>query len=97
MLLQSHRMSNAGMAHSLGFIPPKRTLIDLSFRFSSAYLCRAFYVRFIEGSMKLDRAVRYPVPKRDIEETSREAESDVTEATRFVPLPYPAQTATTRR
>jgi hypothetical protein len=37
-------------------------------------------VRCIEGSVRLERAVRYPVPKRDIEETSREAESDVAEA-----------------
>ncbi|KAI9438957.1 SAC3/GANP/Nin1/mts3/eIF-3 p25 family-domain-containing protein [Lactarius indigo] len=34
----------------------------------------------IEGSVKIDRRVRYPVPKRDIEETKREAESDVSEA-----------------
>ncbi|KAH8988272.1 SAC3/GANP/Nin1/mts3/eIF-3 p25 family-domain-containing protein [Lactarius hatsudake] len=34
----------------------------------------------IEGSVKIDRGVRYPVPKRDIEETKREAESDVSEA-----------------
>jgi hypothetical protein len=29
--------------------------------------------------VKIDRAVRYPVPKRDIEETKREAENDVAE------------------
>jgi hypothetical protein len=37
-------------------------------------------VRRIEGSVKIDRAVRYPIPKRDIEETKREAENDVAEA-----------------
>jgi hypothetical protein len=37
-------------------------------------------IRSIEGSVKIDRAVRYPVPKRDIEETKREVEADVTEA-----------------
>lgn len=37
-------------------------------------------VRNIEGSVKIDRAVRYPVPKRDTEETKREVESDVAEA-----------------
>ncbi|KAI0246513.1 hypothetical protein BJV78DRAFT_1286317 [Lactifluus subvellereus] len=36
-------------------------------------------VRCIEGSVTIDRAVRYPVPKRDIEETKREAENDVAE------------------
>lgn len=34
----------------------------------------------IEGSVRIDRGVRYPVPKRDIEETKREVESDVSEA-----------------
>jgi len=34
----------------------------------------------IEGSVKADRSVRYPVPKRDIEETKREVEIDVSEA-----------------
>ena len=34
----------------------------------------------IEGSVKIDRGVRYPVPKRDIEETKREVESDLSEA-----------------
>ena len=37
-------------------------------------------VRCIEGSVKIDRAIRYPVPKRDIEETKREVENDVAEA-----------------
>jgi hypothetical protein len=37
-------------------------------------------IRCIEGNVKIDRAVRYPVPKRDIEETKREVESDVSEA-----------------
>ncbi|KAH9986845.1 SAC3/GANP/Nin1/mts3/eIF-3 p25 family-domain-containing protein [Russula vinacea] len=37
-------------------------------------------VRCIEGSVRIDRAVRYPVPKRDIEETRREVEGDVAEA-----------------
>ncbi|KAF8489184.1 hypothetical protein F5888DRAFT_1796223 [Russula emetica] len=37
-------------------------------------------VRCIEGSVKIDRAVRYPVPKRDVEETKREVEVDVAEA-----------------
>ena len=37
-------------------------------------------VRCIEGSVKIDRAVRYPVPKRDIEETKKETENDVAEA-----------------
>jgi hypothetical protein len=37
-------------------------------------------IRCIEGNVKIDRAVRYPVPKRDIEETKREVESDVGEA-----------------
>jgi len=37
-------------------------------------------VRSIECSVRIDRAVRYPVPKHDIEETKREAESDVAEA-----------------
>ena len=37
-------------------------------------------VRCIEGSVRIDRAVRYPVPKRDIEETKREVENDVAEA-----------------
>ena len=37
-------------------------------------------VRCIEGSVKIERAVRYPVPKRDIEETKREVEGDVAEA-----------------
>jgi hypothetical protein len=36
-------------------------------------------VRCIESSVRIDKAVRYPVPKRDIEETRREAESDVAE------------------
>jgi hypothetical protein len=36
--------------------------------------------RCIEGNVKIDRAVRYPVPKRDIEETKREVENDVGEA-----------------
>jgi hypothetical protein len=30
--------------------------------------------------VRIDRAVRYPVPKRDIEETRREVEGDVAEA-----------------
>jgi hypothetical protein len=30
--------------------------------------------------VKIDRAVRYPVPKRDVEETKREVEVDVVEA-----------------
>jgi hypothetical protein len=34
----------------------------------------------IEGSVKIDRGMRYPVPKRDIEETKREVESDLSEA-----------------
>ena len=34
----------------------------------------------IEGSVNIDRGVRYPVPKRDIEETKREVESDLNEA-----------------
>ncbi|KAI9457223.1 SAC3/GANP/Nin1/mts3/eIF-3 p25 family-domain-containing protein [Lactarius psammicola] len=34
----------------------------------------------IEGSVKIDRGVRYPVPKRDIEETKREVESDLSDA-----------------
>ncbi|KAF8257416.1 hypothetical protein EI94DRAFT_1758502, partial [Lactarius quietus] len=33
----------------------------------------------IEGSVKIDRGVRYPVPKRDIDETKREVESDLSE------------------
>jgi hypothetical protein len=37
-------------------------------------------VRCIEGSVRIDRAVRYPVPKRDVEETRREVEGDVAEA-----------------
>jgi hypothetical protein len=37
-------------------------------------------IRSIEGSVKIDRAVRYPVPKRDIEETKTEVEGDVAEA-----------------
>jgi len=37
-------------------------------------------VRCIEGSVRIDRTVRYPVPKHDIEETMREVESDVAEA-----------------
>jgi len=37
-------------------------------------------VRCLESSVRIDRAVRYPVPKRDIEETKREAENDVAEA-----------------
>jgi hypothetical protein len=37
-------------------------------------------VRCIEVSVKIDRAVRYPVPKRDTEETKREVEADVAEA-----------------
>jgi hypothetical protein len=36
-------------------------------------------IRCIEGSVRIDRAVRYPIPKRDIEETKGEAESDVAE------------------
>ena len=37
-------------------------------------------VRCIEGSVKIDRAVQYSVPKRDIEETTREIDNDVVEA-----------------
>ncbi|KAI0260588.1 SAC3/GANP/Nin1/mts3/eIF-3 p25 family-domain-containing protein [Gloeopeniophorella convolvens] len=36
-------------------------------------------IRCIEDSVQIDKAVRYPVPKRDIEETRREVESDVAE------------------
>ncbi|KAH9172536.1 SAC3/GANP/Nin1/mts3/eIF-3 p25 family-domain-containing protein [Lactarius sanguifluus] len=44
------------------------------FTFRSTPLSTALY------EMSIDRGVRYPVPKRDIEETKREAESDVSEA-----------------
>ena len=37
-------------------------------------------VACIEGSVEIDRGVRYPVPKRDIDETKREVESDVGDA-----------------
>ncbi|KAI9510103.1 hypothetical protein F5148DRAFT_639264 [Russula earlei] len=33
-------------------------------------------IRRIEGIVRIDRAARYPVPKRDIEETKREVEAD---------------------
>ncbi|KAH9987627.1 hypothetical protein BJV74DRAFT_494229 [Russula compacta] len=37
-------------------------------------------VRCIEGSVRIDRTIQYPIPKRDIEETTREVDSDVGEA-----------------
>ena len=36
-------------------------------------------VRCIESSVRIDRTVRYPVPKRDIEETKSEVESNIAE------------------
>jgi len=54
------------------------------FRLSGACLSLHFTiyrsVRCIEGRVRIDRAVRYPVPKRDIEETKIETENDVAEA-----------------
>jgi hypothetical protein len=53
--------------------------IDFPVHASVSALCD-LSVRCIEGSVKIDRAVRYPVPKHDIEETKREVEGDVAEA-----------------
>jgi len=46
---------------------------------ASVYALYDLSVRCIESSVKIDRAVRYPVPKRDVEETKREVEVDVVE------------------
>jgi hypothetical protein len=82
MMLQSYRTPNAGM--SLIRVRPLRNRVDLFYPdFPVHASVTALYdlsIRCIEGSVKIDRAVRYPVPKRDTEETMREVEGDVAEA-----------------
>jgi hypothetical protein len=82
MMLQSYRASNTGMSIH-GSAPEKKVDRLLFSDFPVHASVTALYdlsVRCIEGSVKIDRTVRYPVPKRDIEETKREAENDVAEA-----------------
>lgn len=81
MMLQSYRTPNAGVP----CLPPPKELGLTTFfpDFPVHASVTALYdlsVRCIEGSVKIDRAVRYPVPKRDTEETKREVEGDVAEA-----------------
>ncbi len=52
-------------------------------------------VRHFEDSVKFDMAVRYPVPRGDIEETKREVEGEVAEAGKELcsaPFPFTART-----
>ncbi|KAI0294122.1 hypothetical protein B0F90DRAFT_1340306 [Multifurca ochricompacta] len=68
-LLQSYRTSNAGWIAFPDF--PVYAFVDALHDLS---------VRCIEGSVKVDRAVRYSVPKCDIKETEGEVENEVSEA-----------------
>ncbi len=82
-MLQSYRTPNAGMP--LIWVRHRQiNRVDCIFSdFPVHASVSALYdlsVRCIEGSVKIDRAVRYPVPKRDIEETKREVEGEVAEA-----------------